>query len=134
MLGKIYDWMDYQKYNITFMSLSFVCFWTSLKLVNAKREFEEREDALKLQLRDATLARSALLNRLPGLARDAGLPKRSQEKYDQQLKALVAEIEEDPEAAAIANTRSARTATMGETARAPTSPTSPPKPRQQAVW
>ena len=128
--GGFSAWVEHNKHNVAHMGLSFICCYTAMQLVNSRRQAEMDESELREQVRDATLARKALLQRLPALARETGLPAKSASKFEAGLAALVMKIDEDPEKAVQEDLKRAR-ADMPEKA----SSTSESKaPKGQAVW
>ena len=129
--GGFRAWAEHNKHNIAHMGLSFIAFYTAMQLVNSRRQAEMDEAELREQLRDATLARKALLQRLPALACEAGLPAKSAGKFESSLNALVTKIDDNPEAAVQEGLSQARAAVAGKASS--TTPVSS-APKGQAVW
>ena len=129
-------WFQHNKATVSNVGLSFVCFMTALKLYNVRREAEEDEAELRHQLRDATLARTALLQQLPGIAREAGLPAKAMGKFETILQATLKEIDSSPEQAVQQGLARAREAAAASSP-SPSASSNSSKaqaPKSQAVW
>ena len=127
------DWVALRYNEITHAGLAFVALYTAIELVNRRKMFDDVEAELREQLRRESLARSALQQRIPVLAREAGLPAKNVGAFDAKLQTLIGEIDENPDAAVMAARREARTAAAAEVPAAAT-PAAAPATKAAAVW
>ena len=126
---------QHNKATVSNVGLSFVCFMAVPETVQRCREAEEDEEELRHQLGTRRWL-TALLQQLPGIAREAGLPAKAMGKFETILQATLKQIDSSPEQAVqhgLARAREAAAASSPSPL-ASSNSSKAQAPKSQAVW
>ena len=122
------SWLQTHRDKVIHVCFSGALFVLALKLVNMRHAHEDMEADLRERLRVSVVKREAILQRVPALAKEAGLPAKAQGAFDKSLRALISQADEDLAAVAAAS------APKSSNSVAATSSSRDDKPQGAPVW
>ena len=121
------QWVDERKHTLNYVLFSGTLVFVSLHLVNTRHKADDAQAELQLQLDKQDYARRLLVQSVPLVAREAGLPAAKQAEFETSLRSLFMQLDTNPRAVE----EKIAAANPDDASR---SPAAPAPAKQKAVW